>query len=167
MKSNITSYWYVLYTLSKYEIKVNATLQELGIKSFLPTKKVVRQWSDRKKKIEQPLFPNYIFVNPEGRQRNDVFKVKGVVKYLAINGELNKVSDNIIESIRAVLTGNFEVLNGVFNEGDKVSITKGSLNGLSGRLVEKRGKYKVAIQLEAIGQSMIVEVAAQDILITP
>ncbi len=53
-------HWYVLFTMSKLEKKINYSFQQQGIESFLPLHKIIRQWSDRKKKLDVPLFPNYI-----------------------------------------------------------------------------------------------------------
>ena len=65
--------WYVVYTKSKQEKKVAEGLKKLGIEAYCPLVTVMKQWSDRKKKVEVPLINSYVFVNIDERQRDDVF----------------------------------------------------------------------------------------------
>lgn len=135
----------------------------MGITSFLPTQKVVRQWSDRKKKIEVPLFPNYVFVNTPLQERSKVFAVKGIIKYVSIKGEPCKVSSTTIDSIKIMIAGKLEVVSDIFCEGEEVIVYRGPLAGVTGTLVEKRGRYKVCVRLEALNQSILVEVSVGQI----
>ena len=74
--------WYALYTEPRHEKKVAARLQQLGIEIYCPLIVQVRQWSDRKKKVEVPLLPSYVFVKVDSNERERVFQVSGVVRYL-------------------------------------------------------------------------------------
>jgi transcription antitermination factor NusG len=123
--------------------------------------KVIRQWSDRKKGIEVPLFPNYIFVKLPDHQRSRVFYVNGVVKYIVSDGRPYRVSEDMIDSIRLMLLGGEpEVTNEQFIKGECLRVNAGPLCGLTGILVEKKGKYKLAICLDVMQKSMLVEVSA-------
>ncbi len=88
--------WFVLYVKPQNEIKVGKALTALGIEVFCPTKKEVRQWSDRKKTVEVPLFKSYVFVKLEAQNRNQVFSVPGVVRYLFWLGKPAVVRDEEI-----------------------------------------------------------------------
>jgi len=74
--------WYALYIKSRNEKKSAKQLADLGLTVYCPVKMQIRQWSDRKKKIEIPLIPSYIFVQLEERDRDLVFQVSGVVRYV-------------------------------------------------------------------------------------
>ena len=62
-------YWYAIYTRSRFEKKIAADLTSKGLESFLPLHEVIRFWSDRKKKVEMPLFPSYVFVHANTKER--------------------------------------------------------------------------------------------------
>ena len=74
--------WYVLYTKSRQEKKVTEALNLLGVNAYCPVVTTMKQWSDRKKKVEEPLIKSYVFVNLEESNRDIVFEVPGVVRYL-------------------------------------------------------------------------------------
>ena len=74
--------WYVLYTKPQNEKKVALRLQKLGIEAYCPLRTEIRQWSDRKKKVEVPLLPSMILVNVEEKDRNIVFQAPGAVRYM-------------------------------------------------------------------------------------
>lgn len=92
--------WYVLYTKPKWEKKVAAQLQAKGINCFCPTITESRQWSDRKKKVEVPLFNSYVFIQLLEEQRNLVFDFPGALRYLFWLGKPAIVRDQEIETIK-------------------------------------------------------------------
>lgn len=121
--------WHVVYTKPKWEIKVAEQLNKQGIQCYCPTILKERKWSDRKKKIETPLFNNYVFVRLEEKDRNLVFLSPGVIRYLywlntyAIvrNSEIEIIKNwlnpikNINENIELFNIGDaFEIKNGPF-----------------------------------------------------
>ena len=86
-QSITTNAWYAIYVRSKHEKYVYEVLQLKGIKSSLPLKTVYRQWSDRKKKHQIPLFRGYVFVNVNiQNEKLDVLQTDGVVKFIAFGG---------------------------------------------------------------------------------
>jgi len=92
--------WYALYTESRQEKKVASRLAQIGIEVYCPLTIQVRQWSDRKKKVEVPLLPSYIFVNLESNNREVVFQVAGVVRYLYWLGQPAIIKDTEIEILQ-------------------------------------------------------------------
>ena len=80
--------WYVVYTKPRWEKKVVEQLNQKGIECYCPLITQVRQWSDRKKKVDVPLFNSYVFVHLEESDRNSVFLSSGVVRYLFWLGKL-------------------------------------------------------------------------------
>ena len=104
--------WYVLYTKPRQEKKVSDSLNAIGIEAYCPLVTVVKQWSDRKKKVQIPLINSYVFVNIEEHQREEVFKVSGIVRYLFWLGKPAVVRDIEIEALKQSLEGivaSFEV----------------------------------------------------------
>ena len=104
--------WYVLYTKPRQEKKVTDTLNAIGIEAYCPLVTVVKQWSDRKKKVQIPLINSYVFVNIEEHHREAVFKVSGIVRYLFWLGKPAVVRAIEIEALQNSLEGivaSFEV----------------------------------------------------------
>ena len=104
--------WYVLYTKPRQEKKVTDSLNAIGIEAYCPMVTVVKQWSDRKKKVQIPLINSYVFVNIEEHHREAVFKVSGIVRYLFWLGKPAVVRAIEIEALQQSLEGNvasFEV----------------------------------------------------------
>jgi len=97
--------WYVLYTKSRQEKKVSDSLNAAGIEAYCPLVTVVKQWSDRNKKVQLPLITSYVFVNIEEQQREEVFKVSGIVRYLFWLGKPALVRAIEIEALKQSLEG--------------------------------------------------------------
>ena len=88
--------WYALYTQPRQEKKVVTRLEQLAIEVYCPLLIQVRQWSDRKKKVEVPLLPSYVFVMIAPHERDKVFQVSGVVRYLYWLGQPAIIRDEEI-----------------------------------------------------------------------
>ena len=154
--------WYALYTRPKFEKKVADRLFEEGYDAWLPLQTVVRQWSDRKKKVEIPLFNGYVFVNTERCYLYEAVQIDGIARAVGFNGQPAVIREEQIEMIRKVLIGPdaFEITETEFVKGDPVEITDGALKGNAGIWVEWRGKKKVALYVENISKAILVEVPA-------
>ena len=152
--------WHAIYTKPRNEKKVHQHLLDAGIDTYLPLLKVLRQWSDRKKWVEEPLFKSYLFVHITPNQYYDVLNAWGVVRYITFEGKAVVVPPAQILAIRQFINeeADHEQVTEEFKKGDKVEIFRGSLKGLLGQLVEVRGKQKVRIEIEAIGQSIVLTI---------
>ncbi len=144
--------WYVVYTKSRNEKKVSITLCELGIEAYCPTKKIIKNWSDRKKIIETPLFNSYCFVYLEEKNLRDVFKADGVVRYVYWCGKPAVVKPLEIETIKKWLNDyeheNLEV--SYFKAEDKVKIKSGPFIDNQAKVISHNGNHLV-LQLEGLG----------------
>lgn len=153
--------WFAIYTKPRTEKKVNEQLLQFGYEVYLPLKKELRQWKDRLKKVEVPLFNSYMFVRVNAKQYYEIPKlIKGFVKFVTIGGQKIAVRDEEIETIKRMLdySSQIDVSNKDFRLNEKVEIKVGQLRGLQGKLVEFRGKYKIAIRIETIGMNLLVEI---------
>lgn len=150
--------WYVLYTKPHNEKKVAERLQQIGLTVFCPEVEVVKQWSDRKKKTQKPLFPSYIFVQLEETKRDQVFQVAGVVRYLYWLGKPAIVRDEEIETLKEWLSSSYQKLEiNRLQLGSKITLTEGVFKGNVAIVKEHRGK-KVQLILESLGIIVIMEV---------
>ena len=147
--------WYAIYTRSKAEKKVQLELDYLGVESYLPLVTRYRQWSDRKKKVEEPLFRSYVFVYIHESQLYTVRNVPNVARFVSIEGKPSVVPDAQIMAIKYYLDEQDvqdELDNSVLHEGQLVRIKQGQMEGLIGRMVHYRNRYRLVVQIEAVGQ---------------
>jgi len=152
--------WFALYTKPKNEKKVTEQLQKAGIEVYCPMVTQIKQWSDRKKKTETPLIPSYVFVNIEEKNRNDVFEVHGVVRYLFWLGkpaivrheEILALQESLKETVTAV-----EITD--YKEGDTINIPEGPFIGQEG-IVKEVKKNKLQLVLKELGMLITLTRAA-------
>lgn len=143
--------WYVLYTKPRTEKKTAEKLQSLGVECYCPTTIQVRQWSDRKKKVEIPLFTSHVFVRLEEKDRSKVFFVNQVVRYLFWLGKPAVVRACEIESIKHWLNDENATVEVIpFKPGDKLTVLEGPFKNQTG-LVHDANKKEVTVILESLG----------------
>lgn len=156
---NNSSPWYVIIVKNRYEKKVAEKLTSLGIEVFCPLKKEVRQWSDRKKKVEIPLFMNYVFVRLPERERNLVFSVPGIIKYLYYLGKPAMARSVEIETIKNWLADDAVVsidLNRL-TPGKVVTIENGILKNKSATIQQVR-KNELKLILQDLGIVVLAKI---------
>ncbi len=146
--------WYALYTRPRHEKKVYEALTEKGIETFLPLIKTLRQWKDRRKWVEVPLFNSYVFVNIEYKDRFSALRTNGVVRLVSFGGVPAKIPDWQIQQLQRIIE-HPETLQPeqYLKEGDYVEVTEGPFRGIRGYLREIRGETRVAILIDGIYQS--------------
>jgi len=164
-----TRTWRILYVRPRFEKKIAPQLEDAGIETFLPLHEVLRQWSDRKKKVVVPLFPGYIFVHVNERERLQAFDIFGVLKYVHFSGKIAAVRPDVIDSIRIAISGprRLDVIPDRLPAGTPIKVVKGPLAGFKGELSQYRGASKVAVFVEGIRQSVVVEVDVSEIVVVP
>ncbi|WP_289663077.1 UpxY family transcription antiterminator [Flavobacterium panacagri] len=144
--------WYVVYTKPKWEKKVADKLKQVGIECYCPLITQIKQWSDRKKKIEVPLFNSYVFVQLADSERNSVFQVAGVVRYLFWLGKPAIVKDEEIEIIKTSLKAPniSDVSVSAIQVGDKIKLESGAFSNQSAIVQEVSNNYYILV-LETLG----------------
>jgi transcriptional antiterminator RfaH len=144
--------WYVIYTKPKWEKKVAERLIQMGIECYCPLITKIKQWSDRKKKVEMPLFNSYVFVQLPDSERNSVFEIAGVVRYLFWLGKPAVVRDeeiNIIKnSLKASNIADASVV--PFHVGDKIKLESGVFNNQNAIVQEVSNTHYILV-LESLG----------------
>lgn len=152
--------WLAIYTKPRSEKKVNATLLLKGVHSWCPVQKTERQWSDRKKIIEEPLFKSYVFVRIKPEERVAVLQTAGVLNFVHHIGKPAVIRDEEIELIKSFLLEKdakiqIQQMAG-FKEDDKVVIRHGIFMDNIGTVVKASSK-KLYVRLESLDQLMVVE----------
>ncbi|MBD0725635.1 antitermination protein NusG [Flavobacterium sp. L1I52] len=144
--------WYVVYTKPKWEKKVAEQLVQRGIECYCPLVTQIRQWSDRKKKVEVPLFNSYVFVRLEEKDRNLVFQSSGVVRYLFWLGKPAIVREEEIATIKNWLSmpDAYEVSVAAFQVGDKIVLDSGPFQSQEA-VVKEVNKNSYVLFLESLG----------------
>lgn len=127
-------------------------LEDKGIEHYCPLNKVMRQWSDRKKAVMEPLFKGYVFVKVEEEKKWDLTTIKGIVNYVYWLGKPAKIRQEEIEIIRKFLNefGDVEVVDGAMHLNDTVRIKQGVLMNYHGILLEVSGN-KAKVKIESMG----------------
>jgi transcription antitermination factor NusG len=153
--------WHVLYTKSRAEKKVFEQLCQSGLEAYLPLIKVERQWSDRKKLVEVPLFNSYLFVKPLHKESYySILQMPHVVRFVTFGGKPAIIPDKQVEAIQLMLNDyqnlQLEICNEVLEPGQKVEICAGPLKGLTGMLVDCKGAHKFSMRIDALDQSLMV-----------
>jgi len=143
--------WYVLYTQSRQEKKVAEGLQKIGIESFCPLVTVMKQWSDRKKKVQIPLINSYVFVNIEENKRDTVFAVAGIVRYLFWLGKPAVVRAIEIDALRDSLEGIVDSFSiNSLQKDSRITIEEGPFKGFDG-IVKHLNKNSIQLLLKDLG----------------
>lgn len=158
-----TSSWFAVYTKPRNEKKVYQRLTEKGVEAFLPLQKKLKQWSDRKKLVEEPLFNSYIFVRVCPRNYYEVLNTPGIVRYVTFGGRAAAIPERQIEQVKQLLVQDIELetVAGEFEVGTMVEVRFGGLKGVTGEIVEHSGKKKVLIRIDHISHSLLVSLPAE------
>ena len=144
--------WYVVYTKPKWEKKVAEQLQKRGIECYCPLITQMRQWSDRKKKVEVPLFNSYVFVQLAESDRNSVFDTVGVVRYLFWLGKPAIVRDEEINVIKKWLNSadTIDVAVASYQIGDSIQLESGPFSAQTATIQDMTNTHYVLV-LESMG----------------
>tara|TARA_S200000501_G_scaffold5854_1_gene5101 strand:+ start:1114 stop:1614 length:501 start_codon:yes stop_codon:yes gene_type:complete len=148
--------WNVLYTKTKNEKKVFKSLSNLGIDAYCPCQRTLKQWSDRKKWVDEPVFKSYIFVKvPESEsQKLQILNTPGVVRFLYWLGKPAQVRQVEIDGIRSFLGEHQSVESISFDAGSKLNVKQGVLKGSEG-VVLYQTKNEVVLSVEKLGMSLV------------
>jgi transcriptional antiterminator RfaH len=159
-KKNIEEKWYAIYTNPRAEKKVYKRLLEESVETFLPLQKTYRIWSDRKKLVEKPLLPSYLFVKIKSRDFHKVYKITGIVKFVSFEGQPVAIPKKQIDYLKLLVDSDaeIEVSSENFAQGDNVEVVSGSLIGLTGELIKIGNKNRVVIRIDRLDQNLILKI---------
>ncbi len=162
--------WYVLHTKSRFENVVHKGLISKSLEVFLPKIQVKSKRRDRKVMIRVPLFPGYIFVKTDLNpyEHIEIVKTTGAVRLVGSREGPVPVPMEAVESLKIMVAGDNLISTGKrFKKGDKVIVVAGPFTGVSGTFVRYRGKERVVVHIDALGQFAAVDVNEEDVEILP
>ena len=154
-------HWYALHTKARHEKTVERRLRDQGMEIFLPTTIEVHGWSDRKKKVEVPLFNCYVFVRCalSDQDRKRVYQVESVHGFVGVRGSSLPIPDEQIENIRKALQQPAACRSYPFLKvGQRVRVRGGAMDGVEGVFLSENGDNSLIISIEAIQRSMAVRI---------
>ena len=163
---SLTPLWYVLHTKSRSEKVVNELLTKKSIDVFLPTVIVKSKRLDRRVMLNMPLFPGYVFVKTDLHPNHhlSILKTPGAVKLIGNKDGPVPVAAPIIESLKIMVNAGESIITGpLFKEGEKVMVVNGPFAGVQGIFSMYKGKGRVIVFIDLLGQSASVEVEEADI----
>ena len=154
-------HWYVLKTRSNCEKKVAFDLNRLGYVIYLPLITELKQWSDRKKKVQSPLIKSTIFVFIASEHLNELYTIQGVHSILKFLGQPARVKQYEIDALKDLVNSNDR--SRIIHEkdiiiGDTYEIIKGVFKGIHAQAVSLHGKFRVALKLETLGSYVIIDI---------
>ncbi|GAA0557096.1 transcription termination/antitermination protein NusG [Chitinophaga japonensis] len=158
--SNFVSGWYLLYTKPRREKKVADRLSEESIMFYLPTVNILRNWNDRKKMVEAPLFPSYVFIYLQ--QLQDYYKgldVEGVLQYVKFGKQIAKVSEDTVSNLKILISrGKYlEVSSDYFEPSKKLLIKEGPLSGLTCEVVQHKNREKILVRVNLLNRVILMD----------
>jgi len=159
--------WYALHTRARHEKVVEHRLREQGMETFLPTVQEVHRWSDRKKKVEVPLFSCYVFVRCAltPNDRTQVYRVDSVLGFVGSRGIGMAIPDEQIDGVRTVLAQTAPWRSHPFLKvGQRVRVRGGAMDGVEGVFVSENGDHSLIISVDVIQRSLAVRIDGYDVV---
>jgi transcription antitermination factor NusG len=155
------SLWYAAHTRHQHEKLVASMLAKKGFEVFLPLYSEVRQWRDRQKRVELPLFSCYVFLRGDLDRRLSILTTPGVHGMVASAGKLAGIPEEEIEAVRSAVANRVKLEPYPFLKcGDLVRVKSGALKGVEGFLVRKKGQARLIISVSLLERSVAAEVDA-------
>jgi len=158
--------WYVIYTRPRYEKKVATEICSTNYhQCYLPTRKLVKKWGERLKSVEEPLFPNYLFVKTTPKDRMRLFDIPGVARFVSFEGKAVTIEEKEIEKIRLLETCGKEIRPEPYSSiGSPVIIKRGAFAGLQGVLCGKLNKARLIVRMALLQQAISIHVKEEDLM---
>ena len=155
--------WYALYTRSRYEKRVHAMLKESGVECYLPLVKAWRIWSDRKKQVEMPLLPSYLFVRTDvGDQHRyyEILNTLGVVRFITFEGRAVAIPDSQIQALQRLNSQGIDMqcLDESPEPGTPVKVTQGPMKGFTGEVVSVGKNKKLILRLDTLDKCITLNI---------
>ncbi|MBN1299879.1 MAG: UpxY family transcription antiterminator [Melioribacteraceae bacterium] len=158
--------WYALYTKPRSEFKAELQLNSIDIESYLPKVQLLKKWSDRKKKVTEPLFRGYIFIRADERERLLALEQNAIVKTIFFNGKPSAVPQSQIDSLKKMLsnTNDIQVFNNII-KGNIVKIVEGPFSGTEGVVYNvSKNESMLAVNIDIINRSVVVKLPSGSVV---
>lgn len=156
--------WYAVSIRPRHEKFVARHLECRGLNYFLPVYRSVRCWKNRRKELDMPLFPGYVFVNLNLRDRLGVLQAPGVVRFVLFQGQPAAIPDAEIRALESSLSTGLKLQpHPYLREGARVRIKRGPLLGTEGIMIHRKQRFRLVLSIDLIMRSVMVEVDEGDV----
>ncbi len=155
--------WYAIYTRSRYEKRVHQRLTEARVEAYLPLIKTWRIWSDRKKQVEVPLLPGYLFVRTQPEKHHqyfDILNTPGIVRFITFEGKAVAIPDQQIEALKRLNDQgvDMESLEKSPEPGTPVKVISGPMKGLRGEVIRKGGGQMLILRIDSLDKCITLNI---------
>jgi transcription antitermination factor NusG len=156
--------WYAVSVRPRHENLVSRHLKHRGFHCFLPLYRSVRRWKDRRKELEMALFPGYVFVNMDARDRLGVLTAPGVLRFVTFKGEPAAVADTEIRTLELSVSPGFGAQpHPYLREGRRVRVRCGPLSGVEGIVLRRKERFRLVLSIDLIMRSVVFELDESDV----
>lgn len=156
--------WYAVHVRSKAEKAVARGIREKGYEDFLPLYRSARRWSDRITRVDEPLFPGYVFCRADPVQRPLIITTPGIIRIVSFGDKPAIIPNREIDAITRALACTIGAEPCPFLcQGQRARIRSGPLVGIEGMVVRTKGRYRMVLSVEALCRSMAIEVEADNV----
>lgn len=156
--------WYALYTCVRHEKRIAEQIERRSLPCFLPVYRSMRRWADRRKELELPLFPGYVFVRMGLQRKLAVLQIPGVVHLVSFDGKPAEVPVEEIETWRTRLSGAAGIEpHPYLRRGRRVRVRRGAMQGLEGIVSRRKGHCRVVFSIDLIQRSVAIELEEEDL----
>jgi transcription antitermination factor NusG len=159
--------WYVIYTRPRYEKKIATEICSGNHhQCYLPLRRIIKKWGERNQAVEEPLFPNYIFVKTTPRDRVRLFDIPGVARFVSFEGKAVTVEEKEIEKIKLLEACGKEIKTEPYGSvGSPVMIKRGVFAGLQGVLCRKLNNARLIVRMPLLKQAISINIGEEDLLL--
>lgn len=166
MSERLADPWLVLRTRSRQERIVEAGLRQKRINAYLPRRSVERRWKDRKARVETPLFPGYVFVQPRADQYENVRLVRGSCGFVLAGGRPAAMPERDLEAVKIMVDSGADLaVDEKLHLGQRVEVIAGPFAGLRGELIRVKTQERLVINAHLLNSSVSVEVESEQIAV--
>ena len=166
LNSVVPSAWFAVRTRPRHEKVVKNHLDTSGIETFLPLSPQLRSWSDRRKVVEFPLFPGYLFVRTEwsAHARVRVFRAQGVLGFVGSQNEATPIPPHQIDAVRALLRAHIDCRpHEYLTAGQRVRVKDGALRGMEGILIRMAADRSLIVSVDLIHRSVAIRLEGYEV----
>jgi transcription antitermination factor NusG len=158
--------WNILFVKTNHELKVQKYIERFGVKTYLPVRKLLSQWSDRKKWIDRPMFPGYVFIRVSCQEFFTVLSHNSIISYVKSGGNPVFISEEQISIMQKIESEYLEHISecDCFTCGDHIRIIAGPLKGLEGRILRIDSNDYFVIDLPEINKSLKIRIKKEMIV---
>jgi transcriptional antiterminator RfaH len=158
--------WYAVYTRANAERKLYNNLKDNNIECYLPTRKVHKVWSDRKKFVEEPLFRCYLFVKVSYKEFFTALNTSGVVCYVSFGGKAQAIPESQINNIKTFLAQSEHEVTVSYEriqKGVSVEVLHGSLQGIKGEVVNISGQSRLLMRIDSLNCNLYANISREEV----